>query len=77
MNLTIISQTESNRKIKKNYLPIQKFDREASDMSEFIMVLKFVEFLMITFPDRLMRLLALCVFDRTQALKLVVLPLKH
>ena len=63
MNLTIIYQTESYRKNKNNYLPIQKFDREASKMSEFIMELKFVEFLMITFPNRYIRLLALCAFN--------------
>ena len=62
MNLPIISQIESNKK-QNNYLPFHKFDREASDRSEFIMVLKFVEFLMITFPDRLILLLALCAFD--------------
>jgi hypothetical protein len=52
MNLAII-QTESNREIQRNYLPIQKFEREASDRYEFIMVLKLVEFLITKFLDPL------------------------
>jgi hypothetical protein len=67
MNLFII-QTESNREVQRNYLPIHKFEREELDKSEFIIVLKLVEFLIATFPDLLIRLLSLCEIDRTEAL---------